>query len=85
MKAERAVKRITFHRSEASQPRRNSLCFDPAELNEDEVLVPGSLALLFDLDLAEGDVNNVLVQNVSLALVDKEWDMLSRAFKARTF
>ena len=32
---------------------------------------PGSLALLFDIDLAWGNANNFLVQNVSRALVDK--------------
>ena len=33
--------------------------------------MPGSLALIFNIDLAGGDANNFLVQNVSRALVDK--------------
>ena len=33
--------------------------------------MPGSLALIFNIDLAGGDPNNFLVQNVSRALVDK--------------
>ena len=41
------------------------------KLHENEVLVPGSLALVFDIDLAGGDVNNFLVQNVTRALVDR--------------
>ena len=41
------------------------------KLNEHEVIVPGSLSLLFDIDLSGGHANNVLVQNVSWALVEK--------------
>ena len=41
------------------------------KLNEHEVIVPGSLALLFDIDLSGGHSNNFLVQNVSWALVEK--------------
>ena len=41
------------------------------KLNENEVLVPGSLALVFDIDLAGGHANNFLVQNVTRALVDR--------------
>jgi len=41
------------------------------KLNENEVLVPGSLALRFDIDLDGGHANNFLVQNVTRALVDK--------------
>ena len=41
------------------------------KLNENEVLVPSSLALIFNIVLAGGDANNVLVQNVSRELVDK--------------
>jgi len=41
------------------------------KLNGDEVLVPGSLALRFDIDLSGGPANNYLVQNVSWALVSK--------------
>ena len=41
------------------------------KLNENEVLVPNTLALVFDIDLSGGHANNFLVQNVSRALVDK--------------
>ena len=64
MKAERTVKRITFDRSEASPGE--TLYVSVPKLNENEVLVPGSLALIFNIDLAGGDV-----QNVSRAPVDK--------------
>jgi len=36
-----------------------------------EVLVPGSLALVFNIDLSGGHANNFLVQNVTRALVDR--------------
>ena len=41
------------------------------KLDENVVLVPGSLALKFDIDLTGGHANNFLVQNVSRALVKK--------------
>ena len=41
------------------------------KLSEDEVLVPGSLALRFDIDLSGGHANNFLVQNVTRALVSQ--------------
>ena len=41
------------------------------KLNENEVLVPGSLALRVDIDLSGGHANNVLVQNVSRALLSQ--------------
>ena len=41
------------------------------KLNENEVLVPGSLALRFDIDLSGGHANNFLVQNVSRVLVSQ--------------
>ena len=69
MKAERAVKRITFDRTEAS-PGETLRVFVP-KLNKDEVPAPGSLALRFDIDLSGGHANNFLVQNVTRALVDK--------------
>jgi len=69
MKAERAVKRITFNRSEADPG--NTLYVYVPKLNENEVLVPGSLALVFDIDLAGGHENNFLVKNVTRALVDR--------------
>jgi len=41
------------------------------KLNENEVLVPGLLALVFDIDLSGGEANNFLVQNITRALVDR--------------
>ena len=41
------------------------------KLNENEVLVPGSLALRFDIDLARGHAKNFLVKNVSREFIDK--------------
>jgi len=69
MKAERTVKRTTFDRTEASPGE--TLYVTVPKLNENEVLVSGSLALRFDIDLSGGHANNFLVQNVTRALVDK--------------
>ena len=69
MKAERGVKRITFDRSEASPTE--TLYVRVPKLNKDEVLVPGSLSLVFDIDLSGGHADNFLVQNVTRALIDK--------------
>ena len=69
MNAERTVKRITFDGNTANSGE--TLYVSVPKLNEHEVIVPGSLSLLFDIDLSGGHANNVLVQNVSLALVDK--------------
>ena len=69
MQAERTVKRITFDRTEASPGE--TLYVSVPKLNKSEVLVPGSLALRFDIDLSGGHANNFLVQNVTRALVDK--------------
>ena len=69
MKALYAVKRITFDRTEANPG--NMLQVYVPKLSKNEVLVPGSLALLFDIDLSGGHANNFLVQNVSRALVSK--------------
>ena len=41
------------------------------KLNANEVLVLGSLALIFDINLSAGHANSFLVQNVTRALVDK--------------
>jgi len=69
MNAERAVKRITFSRTEAKPG--DTLYVSVPKLNVNEVLVPGSLALVFDIDLSGGHANNFLVQNVTRALVDR--------------
>lgn len=69
LKAERAVKRITFDRTEVNP--KETLYVSVPKLNENEVIVPGSLALRLNIDLSGGHANNFLVDNVSRALVDK--------------
>ena len=69
MKAPRSVKRITFNPSEANPGE--TLYVHVPKLNKNEVLVPGSLALRFDIDLSGGHANNFLVQNVSRELVSQ--------------
>ena len=69
LRAERAVKRITFERTEANP--QETLYVSVPKLNENEVIVPGSLALRFNIDLSGGHANNFLVDNVGRALVDK--------------
>ena len=70
MKAPYSVKRITFNPSEANPGER--LEVKVPKLDKNEVLVPGSLALRFDIDLSGGHANNYLVQNVSRALVSQQ-------------
>ena len=65
MKAPYSVKRITFNPSKADPG--DKLEVRVPKLNKNEVLVPGSLALRFDIDLSGGHVNNYPVQNVSRA------------------
>ena len=67
MNAPRVVKRITFNPSRANLGE--TLNVHVPKLNENEVLVPGSLALRFDMDVSGGHANNFLVQIVSPALV----------------
>ena len=69
LKAERAVKRITFKSTEANP--LETLYVSMPKLNENEVIVPGSLALRFNIDLSGVHANNFLVDNVGRALVDK--------------
>ena len=69
MKAERSVRRITFKPSSANPGE--ILCVSVPKLDEHEVIVPGSLALRFNINLSGGHANNFLVQNVSRALVEK--------------
>ena len=68
MKAERTVKRITFNPTEANPG--NTLYVSVPKLHEEEVIVSGTLSLLFNIDLTGGHANNYLVQNVSRALTD---------------
>ena len=71
MKAERTVNRITFKTSEANPGE--TLYVSVPKLAENEVIVAGSLALVFNINLKVpgAHANNYLVQNVSRALVDK--------------
>jgi len=69
MKAPRAVKRTTLDRNEARTGE--TLYVSVPKLHENEVLAPGSLSLRFDIDLSGGHASNFLVQNITLALVNK--------------
>ena len=71
MKADRTVKRITFNPTEAKPSE--TLYVHVPKLAENEVIVAGSLALVFNINLkvTGAHANNYLVQNVSRALVDK--------------
>ena len=69
MRAERTVKCITFNPSEANPGE--TLYVSVPKLSEHEVIVSGSLALVFNINLSGGHANNYLVQNVSRALVEK--------------
>ena len=71
MKAERTVKRLTFNPTSANPGE--TLYISVPKLGENEVIVAGSLALVFNLNLkvTGAHANNYLVQNVSRALVDK--------------
>ena len=70
-KAERTVKRITFNPTEANPGE--TLYVSVPKLAANEVIVAGSLALVFNINLkvTGAHANNYLVQNVSRALVDK--------------
>ena len=57
MKTDRAVKRITFSPNNANPGDR--LYVRVPKLNKNEVLVPGSLSLLFDIDLSEGHAKHI--------------------------
>ena len=71
MKAERTVKRITFNPTEANPGE--TLYVSVPKLAVNEVIVAGSLALVFNINLKLTGMhaNNFLVQNVSRALVNK--------------
>ena len=71
MKAERTVKLITFEPTSAKP--EDTLYVSVPKLADNEVIVPGSLALVFNIDLKVpgAHANNYLVQNVSRALVDR--------------
>ena len=69
MRAKRAVKRITFITTKANPG--DTLFVSVPKLPENEVLVPSSPPLRFEVDLDCGHENNYLVQNVTRALVVK--------------
>ena len=69
MQAERTVTRIAFNPSTANPG--DVLYVTVPKLARDVVIVPGSLSLLFDIDLTGGHENNYLVMNVSRALVSR--------------
>lgn len=68
LKADRTVHRVTFNPNKASPGE--TLNIPVPKLNDNLVLVPGSLALVFDVAVS-GHANNYLVNNVSRALVDR--------------
>ena len=63
------MKRITFECTEANP--QETLYVSVPKLNENEVIVPSSLALRFNIDLSGGHANNFLVDNGGRALVEK--------------
>ena len=70
IKALRFVNRNTFDRSQANPNER--LYVNVPKLGEQEVIVPGTLVLCFDIDISGRLANNFLVQNLSRALVRKQ-------------
>ena len=71
MKAERTVKRITFNPTAANPGE--TLYVSVPKLAENEVIVSGSLALVFKINLkvTGAHANNYLVQNLSLVMCEK--------------
>ena len=63
------LNRISFKKTEANPG--DELDVRVPKLHENEVLVPGSLAFVFDIDISGGHANNFLVQNVTRALVER--------------
>ena len=68
LKADRVKHRFTFNPSKAS-PGETMYIVVP-KLEDEAVLVPGSLALMFNL-VVSGHANNFLVNNISRALVSR--------------
>ena len=68
LKADRKVHRVTFNPNKASPGE--TLHISVPTLDDGVVLVPGSLALVFNLTVT-GHANNFLVNNVSRALVNR--------------
>ena len=68
LKAESTMNRITLNPSSASPGE--TLYINIPKLSENLVIVPGSVSLLFDLDV-DGHANNTLVNNVGSNLVSR--------------
>lgn len=68
LKADRVIHRVTFNPNKASPGE--ILHIPVPKLDDGVVLVPGTLALIFDLTVS-GHANNFLVNNVARALVDR--------------
>ena len=68
LKAESTINRITLNPSSASPGE--TLYINIPKLSENLVIVPGSVSLLFDLDV-DGHANNTLVNNVGSNLVSR--------------
>ena len=68
LKADRFWQRTTFNPSKASPGE--TLYITVPKLDEDVVLIPGTLALRFDL-VVSGQANNYMVNNVTAALVHR--------------
>ena len=61
LKADRTVHRVTFNLNKA--PPGETLFIIVPKLSDEVVLVPGSLAVIFDLTVS-GRANNFLVNNI---------------------
>ena len=68
LKADHTVHRVTFNPNKALPGK--TLFIPVPKLSDEVVLVPGSLAVIFDLTVS-GQANNFLVNNVSRALVNR--------------
>ena len=68
LKADRVIHRVTFNPNKAFPGE--ILHIPVPKLDDGVVLVPGTLALIFDLKVS-GNANNSLVNNVARALVDR--------------
>lgn len=68
LKADRTVYRVTFNPNKASPGE--TLNISVPKIDDGVVLVPGSLAVVFNLTVS-GQANNFHVNNVSRALVDR--------------
>ena len=69
MQAERLVNQISLEPVTAKP--RAIINVRVSKLNESMVIVPGSIALDFEIDLTGGHANNFLVQNITQALISR--------------